>query len=458
MRYHSAVKRFIAASLFTATCRRRARAHRQPLPLRRGPGRLLACLCVPLLLLVPALAVVSAPADGASRIVAVGDVHGDYDQFVRVLREAGLINRRNRWRGGDSTLVQLGDIPDRGPDSRKVMDLLIKLEKQAQRAGGTVHALIGNHEAMVMQGDLRYAHPGEYAAFAGRKSEALLDNYFEATVAAIKANRPEAEWPVFDDAYRQEWMEAHPRGYIELRQGFLPGGIYGKWVLGHDAVVRIGRTVFVHGGLSEAVTELSVKDINSRVRSELSTPNDLPADALILREDGPLWYRGLALLPETPDNSAMVDRVLAHYDADRIVIGHTPRLSAVLPRFGGKVLVVDVGLSAHYGSGFAWLEIEENAPVILHRGERLPVPTDRDGKLAYLRRIEALETNAEPVTRFIERWLAQPMQEPAPVDASMDEAVDKSMAEPEGKARNQVAKDTDVAAARPSEPSRGPQG
>jgi hypothetical protein len=356
--------------------------------------------------------------------VAVGDVHGDYKQFVRVLRDAGLINRRNRWRGGNATLVQLGDIPDRGPDSRKAMDLLIELEKEARQAGGTVHALIGNHEAMMMQGDTRYVHPGEYAAFAGRNSQALLDNYFAATVNAIKARLPEDQWPAFDDAYREEWMEAHPRGYIELRQGFLPGGSYGKWILQHDTVVRIGRSLFLHGGLSEAVTELSVNGINSQVRRELSAPDQLPEYALVRREDGPLWYRGLAMLPETPENEAMVDRVLASYDADRIVIAHTPRLSAVLPRFNGKVLVVDVGLSAHYGSGFAWLEFEDGTPVIIHRGERLAVPTDRDSKLAYLRNVEALEDDPAPVTRFIERWLATPVEDLAPVEeaAAVEEA------------------------------------
>src|SRR5580765_5834762 len=102
---------------------------------------------------------------GIDRIVAVGDVHGDYDQLVAVLRSAGLIDEQGTWSGGKTHLVQNGDVLDRGPDSRKAMDLLMRLEKQAAEAGGFVHALIGNHEAMNVYGDLRYVSREEFAAF-----------------------------------------------------------------------------------------------------------------------------------------------------------------------------------------------------------------------------------------------------------------------------------------------------
>src|SRR5262245_36581308 len=80
----------------------------------------------------------------AERVVAVGDVHGDYAAFVSVLRSAGVIDQKGKWIGGKTTLVQTGDVLDRGADSKKVMDLLIELEKQSVKAGGRVHALIGN--------------------------------------------------------------------------------------------------------------------------------------------------------------------------------------------------------------------------------------------------------------------------------------------------------------------------
>ena len=88
------------------------------------------------------------------RVVAVGDVHGAYVNFISLLKNAELVDDELRWIGGKAHLVQTGDVLDRGPDSRKCMDLLIELEKQAERAGGRGHALIGNHEAMNIVGFL----------------------------------------------------------------------------------------------------------------------------------------------------------------------------------------------------------------------------------------------------------------------------------------------------------------
>ena len=107
-----------------------------------------------------------------ARIVAVGDLHGDYDAWEAIARGAGLVDAKGRWTGGKTTLVQLGDVPDRGPDSLKIIHQLMKLQREASRSGGKVIAMVGNHEAMNMTGDLRYVHPGEYRAFTGSQSEA----------------------------------------------------------------------------------------------------------------------------------------------------------------------------------------------------------------------------------------------------------------------------------------------
>src|SRR5437588_11737927 len=104
--------------------------------------------------------------DGVERIVAVGDIHGAYDRFVQLLETAGIIDHDHRWSGGRTHLVQLGDVVDRGDDSRRALDLLRRLQEEAPRAGGAVHALIGNHEVMRMLGDLRFTAAGEYEAFA----------------------------------------------------------------------------------------------------------------------------------------------------------------------------------------------------------------------------------------------------------------------------------------------------
>ncbi len=70
------------------------------------------------------------------RIVAVADIHGALDSFTAILREVGLVDERLHWIGGDTILVQTGDITDRGPQVRAVLDLLMRLQEEAPRRGG----------------------------------------------------------------------------------------------------------------------------------------------------------------------------------------------------------------------------------------------------------------------------------------------------------------------------------
>ena len=93
------------------------------------------------------------------RIVAVGDLHGDYRAFIKILKGTGIIDDGLNWTGGKAHLVQIGDVMDRGPDAKKILDLLMKLEKEAKKAGGEAHMLIGNHEEMNI-GDYSLDHEG----------------------------------------------------------------------------------------------------------------------------------------------------------------------------------------------------------------------------------------------------------------------------------------------------------
>ena len=123
------------------------------------------------------------------RIVAVGDLHGDYQAWQTIARAAGLIDAGGHWAGGRTTLVQLGDILDRQPDSLKIVRSLQQLQKEAPRAGGTVVVVLGNHEAMNLLGDFRYTTPGEFAAFADAGSAARRDRVYEQNRAAISKPR-----------------------------------------------------------------------------------------------------------------------------------------------------------------------------------------------------------------------------------------------------------------------------
>src|SRR5262245_13889047 len=155
--------------------------------------------------------------EGVERVVAVGDVHGDVEALTDVLRLAGLINERGQWVGGKAHLVQTGDIADRAPRTRDCYELLMRLEREALAAGGRVHVLLGNHEVMNMLGDLRYVTPEELASYADQSPA------------------PDAPGTAL--------------GLAGHRAAFGPSGRYGRWLRGRPGVLRIGGTLFMHGGL-----------------------------------------------------------------------------------------------------------------------------------------------------------------------------------------------------------------
>jgi hypothetical protein len=303
--------------------------------------------------------------NGVERVVAVGDVHGAYDPLVEVLRAAGLLDGRGHWAGAKTHLVQLGDMVDRGPDSRKALDLLRRLQDEAPRAGGAVHVLLGNHEVARMLGDLRLTTPGEYDAFVTPDSDRLRD--------AFVNSAPPGERP--------QLIKDTPLGYVEMRIAFGRAGSYGKWLRTLDVVAKIDGILFVHGGISPAVAGLLCSEINATVRQELTSDLDktraTPLASLAAREDGPLWYRGLAEQPET--FAAQVDDILAKQRARAIVIGHTVVPGGrIVVRFGGKVIQIDTGMQRAYvptGRASA-LEIRDGVFTAVYSDRRdiLPVP------------------------------------------------------------------------------------
>jgi Calcineurin-like phosphoesterase len=347
--------------------------------------------------------------DAVARVVAVGDVHGDYDQFLTVLRDSGLVDDKARWTGGKAWLVQTGDRVDRGPDSRKVMDLLQRLEKEAKKAGGAVQALLGNHEAMNMIGDLRYVSPEEFAAFKSPDSERRR----EALWQALLAERKKTGEPPLGDDDRKRFDAERPLGWVEHRLAYAPNGQYGDWLKRENAVVKIGDTLFLHGGLSPKYADFSLRDLNEKIRAELAEPDAMTA--LLCRDpDGPLWFRGLA--QGDPSLLPHLEAVLAKHQCRRMVVGHTvTEGNLVFPRYAGRVVQIDVGLSKVYGGPPAALVLEDGKPFAIHRGKRLALPeSDGEPLVRYVREVAALEPSPErlkPLLAQLESALTAP---PAP--------------------------------------------
>jgi serine/threonine protein phosphatase 1 len=72
------------------------------------------------------------------RILAIGDIHGCRKTFVRLLEKVRLVS--------SDTLYLLGDYVDRGPDTKGVIETIMRLQRQ----GFDLRPIRGNHEQMLL--------------------------------------------------------------------------------------------------------------------------------------------------------------------------------------------------------------------------------------------------------------------------------------------------------------------
>jgi Calcineurin-like phosphoesterase len=243
---------------------------------RRGLGISLAvCLVLGL----------AAAAGAAPRIVAVGDVHGDVAAFKGILVEAGVLDSSGAWAGGETVLVQVGDLIDRGPSMRGALDFVMELEQAAAKHGGRVVSLLGNHEVLNLTGDLRYVTPANYVEFADARSEKRRADAWRQVRdlrkrRARKLGQPE---PPTGPEAREAWFQAHPPGFLEHQEAFGPGGKYGRWLRARPAIFVSQETAFMHGGLSPSLAGDSLEEIDRRVHEELAA---LDADRKLFVAEG----------------------------------------------------------------------------------------------------------------------------------------------------------------------------
>jgi hypothetical protein len=352
---------------------------------RPVPARLALAVSLGFLLASPAAAASPVTWTDVERVVAFADVHGAYAELVALLREAGVVDGGLRWSAGKTHVVSTGDLLDRGADSRKVMDLLMRLQGEAARAGGRLHVVLGNHEAMNVLGDLRYVVAGEFAAYVADEDPAERARQRDAFLARN---------PGLADA---EFDRRFPPGYFGHRRLLGPDGGYGRWLLGLPVAIRVNDTVYMHGGPSplllrsldqlnrdysmalanyaaaeSALTKaglLNIEDdyakraVRARARLDSLSPGGERArlaplverfrsasEDPLLGPAGPNWYRGAALCNECAE-ADVLEPFLAQAGARRVVVGHsTARNGTVVTRFGGAVVKLDAGMNrAVYG-------------------------------------------------------------------------------------------------------------
>ena len=348
--------------------------------------------------------------ENVERIVAIGDIHGSYDNLVSVLQNAELIDNKLRWIGGKAHLVQNGDIVDRGPESRKAMDLLMKLEDKAEDTGGRVHVLIGNHEAMNVVGILDLVSDEEYAAFKDRDSRKRRDKTFDRFYDQMRreAKKNNEDVAKIHEA-RKKFEEDFPLGYIEHRRAFGMGGRYGRWIATHNTAIKINGIMFSHGDWSEEFSVREIDDLNRQVRQELK--GELPFEGGIIFDVlSPLQYRGFANTKLTraaqEAEEPRIDRTLANLGASRMVVGHTLTQGVIESRFGGKHISLDVGMLHLYRGGHRIaLEIEGDELRAIHDGGKIPIPLDLDESTLddYIRAVAKVDpTNVDVQLKLVD--------------------------------------------------------
>ena len=244
---------------------------------------------------------------GKAPMFVVADTHGEYEILVAMLRKHGVVNAKLGWSFGRGDLVVLGDVFDRGPNHLEILWLLYQLEADAKRAGGGVHLVLGNHETMVLMGDLRYLNP----------------------------------------KYVQTAQLTGVSSYAEL---FGPATMLGQWLRTKPTVLKINDLLCLHAGISRALVDsgLTLRQINAGVRSVLTgaVPEDVSQRQLLellMGGNGPLWYRGY--FPEQTGfptaTSDDVDLALKTFGVSRILIGHTI-VPTVTPMYDGRIIDVQV--------------------------------------------------------------------------------------------------------------------
>jgi hypothetical protein len=348
--------------------------------------------------------------DDVDRVVAVADIHGAYGAFERILKRAGVVDDALAWQGEATHLVIVGDVLDRGPESKRALDLIRKLEPEALAAGGQVHLVLGNHEIMNMMGDLRYVSAPEYAAFADEEPLEIREAELERYTKGFDGDPAEAQ-AMFDEAF--------PSGFFAHREAFSSTGAYGSWLLEKPVLLVIDDVAFVHGGLADAMIVEGGR-LNENLREEITSHleayeslvaagmisrttevYDLPSVARDLLEsaaaedspltddlaaslrrlvefdsmtsfapDGPVWYRGNVSCNRLTEQDRLAG-ALDLLEAGHLVVGHTPTPGAfVMSRMDQMLLRADTGmLRDYYGGRAAALIIENGRFSVLYEDE-----------------------------------------------------------------------------------------
>lgn len=298
------------------------------------------------------------------RLVAIGDVHGNFEGWTRLLRTTGLVDRLGRWSGGSAMLVMTGDVVGRGGFPKRIYLWIRRLMREATAAGGRVELLLGNHEAMSMHHIHSYTTAQEYRDFAPVSN--LDQDVLRKDLLALSLPDPLMAGGGGSAMFDLGRLQEEPLGWFEFRRAMAPTGMVGRWLLERPSLLQVGKILFVHGGLHPRYLPWDIDELDARIRLEMRRIEayfELDAASPAMAEDGPHWYR--IALKKTPEALRQeLDEIAAAWRIERMVVGHTPTFlidpratGRVLSRAEGRLLCVDVGIGKAYGARLGALEI-----------------------------------------------------------------------------------------------------
>ncbi|ONK77116.1 uncharacterized protein A4U43_C02F3260 [Asparagus officinalis] len=324
---------------------------------------------------------VSAP---GRRIVAVGDLHGDISQARSALEIAGVLSSdgHDLWTGGETVLVQLGDILDRGEDEIAILSLLRSLNIQAESSGGAVFQVNGNHETMNVEGDFRYVDPGSFDECIDFLEYLQgYENWEEAFVGWISvAERYKEDRRMSQSPWGPWNLKKRQKEIVARSSLFRPGGPMACELARHGVILKVGDWIFCHGGLLPHHVAYGIERMNREVSCWMrgvNDDNDIPEIPFIATRgyDSVVWNR---LYSKDSANvgspswkiSSIAEKTLQSVGAKGMVLGHTPQLNGANCKYNEKIWCIDVGMSSGVlNSRAEVLEIIDNKARVLRTGD-----------------------------------------------------------------------------------------
>ncbi|KAD7477905.1 hypothetical protein R6Q59_026500 [Mikania micrantha] len=278
------------------------------------------------------------------RLIAVGDLHGDLFKSKQALRLAGLIDADDRWSGGSSVLVQVGDVLDRGGQEIKILYFLEKLKRQAVKDGGNVITMNGNHEIMNLDGNFFCTFPSGFEEFknwaywytTGNNMKQLCDGL-------TKPKDLYSGIPLNFRGVKQEYVDGFRARIAALRP---TGPIATRFLSKNLTAVVVGESVFVHGGILREHIEYGLEQINNDVRDWITGLKDSVSSDLVRGRNSVVWNRKFSNKAVEDCDCSMLEHALATIPgARRMIMGHTIQTGGINAVCDGKAVRIDVGMS-----------------------------------------------------------------------------------------------------------------